>query len=190
MNKHRAVYSKLIQSQIFILKEHPFSYSGMLVLQKMQFGKLFVPPLGRQVSFEKRHSARPTRPHPIPTPQNNGGAVLTTRAVITDHSSALVGSIPESCVQFQNSDMSLAMIVLREGSEEGGEGPKLKVCVEWMEEQGIVPHRMDTWLPPKFCALGPQREERPWARGANLRTFHVKRSLGSNKAALQWKGTA
>lgn len=90
----------------------------------------------------------------------------------------------------QNSAVSLAMIVLREGSEEGGEGPKLKVCVEWVEEQGIVPHRMDTRLPPKFCALGPQREERSWARGANLRTFHVKRSLGSNKAALQWKGPA
>lgn len=86
--------------------------------------------------------------------------------------------------------MSLAMIVLREGSEDGGEGPKLKVCEEWVEEQGIFPHRMDTRLPPKFCALGPQREERPWARGADLRTFLVKRSLGSNKAAPQWKGPA
>lgn len=134
------------------------------MLQKMQFGKLFVPPLGRHVSFEKRNSAFPTRPHPIPTPQNNGGAVLTTRTVITDHASALVGSILECCVQFQNSGMSLAMIVLREGSEEGGKRPKLEVCVEWVEEQGIVPHRMDTRLPPKVCDLKEKKDLGPGER--------------------------
>lgn len=63
------------------------------------------------------------------------------------------------------------------GSWEGGEGLKIRVCGEQLEEQGMFNLRMDTLLSRKFCALGPQREEGPWASGVNLQESPCKKEI-------------